>query len=52
MTDALLASGSGPGLEAVRGILSRSELDPAVREYLQMALSEIDADSAPANTDI
>ena len=52
VTDALLASGSGAGLEAVRGILGRSELDPAVREYLQMALSEVGADTAPSNTDI
>jgi len=52
MTDALLASGSGVGLEAVRGFLDRNGLDPAVREYLQMALSEVDADTAPANTEL
>jgi anti-sigma factor RsiW len=49
VTDALLATGSGAGIAAVRAILGRSELDPAVREYLQMALSEVGADAAPAN---
>jgi hypothetical protein len=52
VTDALLASGSGAGVEAVRGILSRSELDPAVREYLQMALNEVGAEPPPADTEI
>jgi putative zinc finger protein len=52
VTDALLATGSGPGIDAVRAILERSELDPAVREYLQMALTEVGAGSAPANTGI
>ena len=48
VTDALLATGSDAGIEAVRGILGRAELDPAVREYLQMALSEVGADPAPS----
>lgn len=52
VTNALLASGSAASVEAVRGILGRSELDPAVREYLQMALSEVGAETAPSNTDI
>jgi anti-sigma factor RsiW len=52
MTDALLAAGSGAGIEAVRAILGRSELDPAVREYLTMVLLEVGADSAPADTGI
>ena len=52
LTDALLAAGSGTGIEAVRDILNRQELDPAVREYLQMALSEIGDTDPPANTDI
>lgn len=52
LTDALLATGTGTGVEAVRGILGRSELDPSVREYLQMALDEVGADAAPPNTDI
>jgi hypothetical protein len=52
VTDALLATGSGTGIEAVRGMLDRNELDPSVREYLQMALDEVGADSAPPSTDI
>jgi predicted anti-sigma-YlaC factor YlaD len=52
VTDALLATGSGTGIEAVRGMLERNELDPSVREYLQMALDEVGADSPPPNTDI
>jgi hypothetical protein len=52
VTDALLATGSGAGIDAVRAILGRSELDPTVREYLQMALNEAGADSPPANTGI
>ena len=52
MTDALLATGSGDGIEAVRAILGRSELDPAVREYLQMVLLEVGAEGAPADTGI
>jgi hypothetical protein len=52
VTDALLSTGSGAGIEAVRGMLDRNELDPSVREYLQMALDQVDADSAPPSTDI
>jgi hypothetical protein len=52
VTDALLATGSGAGIDAVRAILGRSELDPTVREYLQMALNEVGADDTPANTGI
>jgi anti-sigma factor RsiW len=52
VTDALLATGSGAGIQAVRATLDRSELDPAVREYLQMALNEVGADAAPADTGI
>lgn len=52
MTDALLAAGSGDGIEAVRAILGRSELDPAVREYLKMVLLEVGADGAPADTGV
>jgi hypothetical protein len=51
LVDALLATGSGEGLEAVRMILDREELDPAVREYLQMALADVGAETAP-NTGI
>jgi hypothetical protein len=52
VTDALLATGSSAGIEAVRMTLRRSELDPAVREYLQMALSEVGADDTPADTGV
>jgi len=52
LTDALLATGSDPGIEAVRAILSRESLDPTVRDYLQTALSEVGAETAPSNTGI
>ena len=42
LTDAVLAADK-PDVEAVRGVLGRSGLDPAVREYLQMALNEVGA---------
>jgi len=45
LTDALLTTGSGTAIEAVRAVVGRDELDPTVRDYLQMALTEIDADS-------
>ena len=51
LTDALLAA-EQPAVDAVRGLLGRTELDPAVREYLQMALSEVGAEPAPANPEI
>ena len=34
-----------PGIEAVRAVLGRTELDPTVREYLQMALNEVGAET-------
>ena len=43
VTDALLATGSGGGIDAVRRMLNRTELDPTVRDYLQTALSEAGA---------
>jgi hypothetical protein len=49
LTDALLAVGADPGIEAVRAILARDDLDPAVREYLQLALSDAGLGAAPAN---
>jgi anti-sigma factor RsiW len=52
LTDALLATDNGVGVEAVRMILDREALDPTVRDYLQMALSEIGAETAPSNTGI
>jgi anti-sigma factor RsiW len=51
LTDALLAA-ERPAVEAVRAILERTELDPTVREYLQMALSDVGVETAPANTEI
>jgi predicted anti-sigma-YlaC factor YlaD len=51
LTDALL-SADQPAIDAVRSVLGRTELDPAVREYLQMALSEVDVEPAPANSAI
>jgi hypothetical protein len=50
LTDALLSSGSGVGIDAVRGILGRTELDPTVRDYLQMALDEVGAETPPPST--
>jgi len=47
LTDALLAADQPP-IDAVRAVLGRTELDPTVREYLQMALSEVEPETAPA----
>jgi Putative zinc-finger len=52
LTDALLAVGTDPGIEAVRAILGRTDLDPTVREYLLMALNDTGAETAPVNTGI
>jgi anti-sigma factor RsiW len=52
LTDALLAVGTDPGVEAVRAALGRTDLDPTVREYLLMALNDTGAESAPVNTGI
>jgi hypothetical protein len=52
LTDALLAVGADPGIEAVRAILARDDLDPTVREYLQMALSDAGLEAAPANSGV
>jgi hypothetical protein len=46
LTDALL-SADQPAIDAVRTFLGRTELDPAVREYLQMALNEVSAGDTP-----
>lgn len=43
LAEALLATGSGTGVDAVRRVLMRSELDPGVREYVETALMELDA---------
>jgi anti-sigma factor RsiW len=40
MADALLETGGSDAIEAVRRMLGRQELDPAVREYLRMALAD------------
>jgi anti-sigma factor RsiW len=47
LADALLASGDSGSTEAVRAVLAREELDPAVRDYLQTALAESEAGSTP-----
>ena len=47
LADALLAADQ-PAVEAVRGMLASDELDPAVREYLQMALNEVGVETPPA----
>lgn len=52
LTDALLAVGADPGIDAVRAILARDDLDPAVREYLQMALSDAGLEAAPADSGV
>jgi hypothetical protein len=44
VADALLETGGGDAIAAVRRMLAREELDPAVREYLLMAL--VDAETA------
>jgi hypothetical protein len=48
LADALLEGGSASDVAAVRQVLSRSELDPAVREYVQMALMELGDETTPA----
>lgn len=52
LTDALLTVGADPGIEAVRSVLGRDDLDPAVREYLLMALNDAGAPTAPLDTGI
>lgn len=47
LADALLATGDGAAIDAVRAVLSRSEIDPSVRDYLQTSLAELDADATP-----
>lgn len=51
LTDALLESGGEDAIEAVRRMLARDELDPAVREYAETALTETGANVTP-RTDI
>jgi hypothetical protein len=52
LTDALLAAGDSAAIEAVRGALERPDLDPTVREYVQMALDEVGPDTPPPNTGV
>jgi len=51
LTDALLGA-KQPAVEPVRAVLGRAELDPTVREYLQMALDDLGAASPPPDTQI
>ena len=48
LTDALLDTGSDEAIAAVRAVLGRDTLDPAVRDYVQMALAEISAETGAA----
>ena len=43
LADALLASGDSMAIDAVRAILSSDELDPAVRDYVETALMNVDS---------
>jgi anti-sigma factor RsiW len=52
LTDALLAAGADPAVEAVRAILARDGLDPSVREYLETALSDAGLGAAPPSTGV
>jgi hypothetical protein len=47
LSDALLAA-DRPAVEAVRAVLGRTDLDPTVREYLQMALNEVGGGDTPS----
>jgi anti-sigma factor RsiW len=47
LSDALLAADQ-PAVDAVRAFLGRAEVDPTVREYLQMALNEVEPRAGPA----
>jgi len=47
LSEALLAADQ-PAVDAVRAFLGRTEIDPTVREYLQMALNEVEPRAAPA----
>jgi hypothetical protein len=51
LTDALLAA-KQPAVEPVRAALGRAELDPSVREYLQMALNDVGAATPQPDTQI
>jgi hypothetical protein len=44
---ALLETGGADAVEAVRRMLTRERLDPAVRDYLLTALQDAGAEPAP-----
>jgi len=48
LADALLATGDDTAIQAVRAVLDRDGVDPTVRDYVQMALNELGADTTPA----
>ena len=52
LADALLTGGDAAAIDAVRGTLARQDLDPTVRDYLQMALDEVGADAPQPNTGV
>lgn len=47
VADALLEKGGSDAIAAVRRMLGREELDPAVREYVRMALVEAGGEPSP-----
>ena len=47
VADALLEKGGSDAIAAVRRMLGREELDPAVREYVRMALVEAGGEPLP-----
>lgn len=47
LADALLATGNGAAIDAVRAVLTRDELDPAVRDYLETSLTDLGTEPTP-----
>ncbi|HEX6999581.1 MAG TPA: zf-HC2 domain-containing protein [Gammaproteobacteria bacterium] len=47
LADALLETGGADGIEAVRRLLTRDRLDPAVRDFLVTALRDVGAEVTP-----
>lgn len=52
LTDALLAVGADTAVEAVRAMLARDDLDPSVRDYLEMALSDVGLEPPAPSTGV
>lgn len=52
LTEALLAVGADTAVDAVRAFLARDDLDPSVRDYLEMALSDAGLDTPPSSTGV